>query len=164
MILTGSQNFTGDPVLDGTTEVILESALKRSRSVYPFAGVAMRGLVNELAPGAAGKDEEVGRLIAEKRQQRVTMAHAGVAPDGVGYRISLVAKDGATGAPLAELTERATDLSRFVPAVARLACALRRLLGDVTCDAASAERVGLSPKIDAVHEYTLAWSAFASAR
>ncbi len=75
-----------------------------------------------------------------------------------------MAKDGATGAPLAELVERAPALDRIVPTVARLACALRRSLGDATCDPASAERVGLSASVEADHEYAAARDAYQSGR
>ncbi len=57
VVITGSQNLTGEPVLDETTEVIVLSALRRSPTIHPFGGPSMRGLVNELAPGMVGKDD-----------------------------------------------------------------------------------------------------------
>jgi len=164
VVIPGSGNLTGDTLLDGTLEIVLESALKRSTSLYPYAGSAMRDLVNEIAPEAGGNDEELGRVLGEKRHQRVVMVRPGVGPDGTAYRITLVAKDGATGREVANLNLGASGLDRVVPTVAALACELRAKLGDAPCDPAGAERVGVSASIEADHRYMVGKNAHAAGR
>jgi tetratricopeptide (TPR) repeat protein len=159
VIIPGSQNLTVDAVFDGTLEPILESALKRSATLYPYAGPSMRGLASELAPGVAGNEDELGRILAEKQHARVVMARPAVAPDGTAYRIAVVAKEGATGRQIAEIEQRAETLADIVPAVARAACALRVKLGDAPCEAGTEERVGLSSSIEADHRFMVGRNA-----
>ena len=151
-LIVGFANLTADPDLDGTLELVLQSALTRSRMIDPVAGSAMRALTAELAPQAAGKDDAIGRLIAASTHHRVVIVRGTIAPKGAGYTIGLVAADGATQAVVAEPALAAATLDRIVPTVARLACALRVALRDAPCDESSAERTGVSDSIEAVHE------------
>jgi serine/threonine protein kinase/tetratricopeptide (TPR) repeat protein len=159
VVIAQAKNLTSETLLDGSLEVVLESALKRSPSLYPYAGPAMRELVNELAPSALGNDDEAGRMVAEAAKARVAVVHLVVAPDQAAYRLSLVAKDGASGTVLAELVEKAPSMERVVPTVARLACELRTELGDVPCDPATFERVGVSGSIEADHRFAIGLTA-----
>jgi eukaryotic-like serine/threonine-protein kinase len=154
-LIVGFANLTSDPDLDGTLELVLQSALTRSRTIDPLAGSAMRALAAELAPQAAGKDDAIGRLIAESTRQRVLMVRGTIAPKGTGYSIGLVATDGATQTVVAEAALPAATADRIVPTVARLACTLRLALRDAPCDGAATERTGMSGSIEAVHELSV---------
>jgi eukaryotic-like serine/threonine-protein kinase len=155
VLIFGFANLTSDPDLDGTLELVVQSALTRSRTIDPLAGSAMRALAAELAPQAAGKDDAIGRLIAESTHHRVVIVRGSIAPKGTGYTIGLAATDGATQMVMAEPALTAATADRIVPTVARLACALRVALHDAPCDEAGAERTGMSDSIEAVHELSI---------
>jgi serine/threonine protein kinase/tetratricopeptide (TPR) repeat protein len=164
VVVTDSRNLTGDPVFDGTLDVVLESALKRSRWLYPYAGPAMRGLVNDVAPELRGHDRELGRAIAEKRRHRVVLVHLGVSPEKAAFALSLSARDGATTTDLADLTEVAPSLDAVLPTLAKLACDLRMKLGNDPCDDAARTRGGLGRSLEADHEYAVGRGFLASGR
>jgi serine/threonine protein kinase/tetratricopeptide (TPR) repeat protein len=164
VIIPGSQNLTSDPLLVETLEPILDSALKRSRWLYPYAGAAMRALVNELAPEAGGNDEELGRLVTDKKHMRVFLVRPSISADKTAFRIMLVAKDGATGKEIASLSQEAAGMDDVVAAVAKLACQLRVKLSEPACDAGSEERVGVSSSIEADHRYMTGKTALAEGR
>jgi serine/threonine protein kinase/tetratricopeptide (TPR) repeat protein len=164
VVIPGSQNLTGDPLFDVTLETIVQSALRRSPAIYAYSGPAMRSLMNELGHEAAGNDEEAGRIIAQKRHGRVVLARPAVAPDGTGYRVTLLAKDVALGEIFGDLSANAKTADGVVVALARLACRLRAQLGDEPCDATHEGPLGLSHSLEADHRYSMGFGALLAGR
>ncbi len=155
VLILGLENRTSDPVLDGTLDLVLESALTRSPTLYPLAGSSARALVSQAAPEAGNDDELLGRTIAERTHRPVVIVRGAVTPDGAGFHVSLEAVDGASNTRLLASTLHADGPASLAPTVARLACALRARVHDAPCDDASRDVTGLSPNIEADHEYTI---------
>jgi eukaryotic-like serine/threonine-protein kinase len=153
VIIPGSQNLTNEPLLDATLEPILESALKRTRRVYPYSGSSMRALFNELAAEPSANDDELARVVAEKKHVRVVVARPSIAADKAAFRVTVSVKEGASGREVVELAEGAANQEDIAPALGRLACKLHGMLGETPCVAGTEARVGVSTSIEADHRF-----------
>jgi serine/threonine protein kinase/tetratricopeptide (TPR) repeat protein len=162
VLITAFENRTQDPVLDGTLDILIGSALLRSSALYPVAGPALRGLVAEEVPEAAGYGERIGRLLAEREHRPVALVHGFVTQDGAGFTISLTAVDGATGASFAETAAYAPSIDRVARATAELACSLRVSLHDAPCGDGAPVRTSLSDSMAANHEFAVGRASFNS--
>jgi tRNA A-37 threonylcarbamoyl transferase component Bud32/tetratricopeptide (TPR) repeat protein len=154
VLIMGFENRTTDPVFDGAPELILESSLKRSPIVYPFAGAGVRALVAEYAPKTTPSDEELGRIILERTARPVTLVRGTVASVGAGYALSFRAVDARSNAEIAASTLTAETPDRVVPTLARFAAAIRTALGD-TVPPGDLEKSGMSRSIEADHEFVM---------
>jgi len=154
VLILGIENRTTDPLFDGTVEKILSSALYRSERVTPYAGSALRSLASEIDAEPAAVDERIGRLLAQRDGGRVLTVRGAVAPRGKGYVVSAAAKDATSGSEVASTSADAEDVARVVAAIGRVACALRAAVEE-PCDPAHADETGLSPSLQADHEFTV---------
>jgi serine/threonine-protein kinase len=154
VLILGIRNDTHDAVLDGTLDAVLQTALRRSPRVEPFAGADLRELATET--GAAQPDEDVARRLVASGATSVVTVRGDVSDAPAGYALHVRAEDGATGEIVLERTVSAAA-SGLVPAVGELAWALRGAAGDpaAPADADDAARTGLSPSLDADHEWVL---------
>jgi tetratricopeptide (TPR) repeat protein len=151
-LISHIENRTTDPVFDGTLELIVESALKRSPTVYPLAGQLVRMLSAEVSPKVHVEEEDLGRVVSEKTGRPVATVLGSIASDGAGYVISLHAKDGRTQAPILSSTTTVANADAVAPAVARFAWSLRAALGDPS-QPDEQEKMGLSLSMEANHEF-----------
>jgi tetratricopeptide (TPR) repeat protein len=164
VLVLGFDNRTTDPVLDGALEIMTESALTRSPGVYPLAGPSLRAMLSEYAPEATGKNDMVGKLVAEKTKRPIVVVRGAVTAAGAGYTITMSATDGASGATILEETQDAKTSDRIGPSVARLACDLRAAIHDAPCDEISKVHTGVSDSIEADHAYVVGRGAQSSGR
>jgi tetratricopeptide (TPR) repeat protein len=160
VLVFGFDNRTSEPLLDGTVDVVLGGALKRSPRLYPAAGSSLRGLIAEEVPEAAGQDDLIGQLIAERDRRPVALIHGFVTQEGPGFSITISAKDGASGAKIAERTSHAASIGGITGTTADLACTVRTWLHDAPCDESSFGKTGLSESMDANHEFVVGRAAF----
>jgi len=159
VLVLGFENRTDDPLLDGTVDVIFESALERSTLVDPVAGPALRNLAATLGGGSEGQvgiDERMGRLLTARDGCRVVTVRGWIASKGAGYRIALTATDAKTLAPLLSREVDASEPARVVTVLSRLGGELRAALGDASASPAGADDgTDLSASLEADHEFTL---------
>jgi serine/threonine protein kinase/tetratricopeptide (TPR) repeat protein len=148
------ENRTTDPVFDGTLELILESALKRSPVLYPLAGSTIRLLASEVAPNTEIGDDDLGRVVSEKTRRRVAVVRGSVDSEGVGYAITFHATDGANGAPIVSSTIQVAAADGVAGAVTDFARRLRAEMGDPP-QPADVGRMGLSTSMEANHEFVV---------
>jgi eukaryotic-like serine/threonine-protein kinase len=164
LLILGMENLTTEPIFDGTIELVLESALTRSPTLYPMAGSSVRALAAEVDPSLTVNDERLGRMVTERYGRPVATIRGTVAPTGTGYAISFSAKD-PSGRVAAKATSVAATIERVVPTVALLSCELRAAFADPPPQAPlDREKVGLSSSLEADHEYVLGRGAFSSGK
>jgi tetratricopeptide (TPR) repeat protein len=164
IIVPGFENRTTDPILDGVLDLMVETGLTKSQTLYPLAGPSLRALLSEYAPEAAGKTDDVGGVIAERAKRRVITVRGTVSSDGAGYVITMTATDGATRAVVLDESKHAASADRVGPTVAGMSCELRDALHDAPCDELSRVHTGMSDSIEADHEFVLGRGAQSSGR
>jgi serine/threonine-protein kinase len=163
VLILAFENRTTDPVFDGTPDLVLDSALKRSPRLYPVAGANARSLIAEVAPKTDPSDERIGRLVLDHLKRPVTTVRGNISPDGSGYQITVRALDAATNAEVVVESLEAETLERVVPTVARFATILRSALGDPP-PPEDLEKTGMSASIEADHEFAMGRGELASGR
>jgi tetratricopeptide (TPR) repeat protein len=164
VLVLGFDNRTTDPVLDGTLDLVLESALTRSPTIYPLAGASARALVTELAPDAGGNDLAIGVTVSERTHQRVVIVRGSVAQEASGFGVTLTLVEGSSGGSVGAPSARADGLERVVSSVARLGCAVRAALGDAPCEPGTEERSGMSASLETDKEYATGRGAYISGK
>jgi serine/threonine protein kinase/tetratricopeptide (TPR) repeat protein len=164
LLILGVENRTTEPVFDGTIELVLESGLTRSPTLYPMAGSSVRALAAEVDPSLTVTDERLGRMVAARYTRPVATLRGTVTPTGTGYTISVAATD-SSGRVDAKVARVADAIERVVPTVGRLASELRAAFKDPPpADPTEREKVGLSSSLEADHEYVLGRGAFSSGK
>jgi Flp pilus assembly protein TadD/predicted Ser/Thr protein kinase len=159
LLLLGFENRAGDPVFDPTLDLVTEYALRRSTQIEPIATRACRSLASEL--GLQRVDEELGRRLQQRDGGRVFTLRGSIASNSPGFAISVTVADAATGHTVLERTVDAAALSDVMPAIGRLVTSTREALGDAV-PASERDQVGVSPSLDANHEWALGTNLLAA--
>ncbi|HEX8791325.1 MAG TPA: protein kinase [Polyangiaceae bacterium] len=149
-------NGTADPMLDGTTDAILSTALRRSTKLDPFSGSKLHEIASEVDPQHPNVDEGFGARLAAARSGSVITVQGTVSPGAGGYTLSLQVKDAASGSTMIDRSVTA-DAAHYVATVCGVADDIRRLARDPAGpgDATTPENLGLSASLDAVHEWNV---------
>ncbi len=157
-------NQTGDPAFDGTIELIVESSLKRSTLVYPYAGARARAAVAEVDPtGKKHADDQLGPVLAAHTGRPVATVFGTAEVVGSSYTLSLRAALAGSNAVLASSSVRLETTAQVFPEVTRFASAIRAALGDAPSND-DLEKSGMSPLLDADHEFALSVQAVTSGK
>jgi tetratricopeptide (TPR) repeat protein len=130
ILISDLKNETGNPVLDGTLEPVLSTALEGA----PFITAYNRGQARKTLAGlSAGTtlDENSARLVAQREAVGVVVAGS-IRRDGNKYAIGARAIDARTGKAIDEEKVTASGPNDLNRAVGRIASGLRKSLGDVT--------------------------------
>jgi tetratricopeptide (TPR) repeat protein len=155
-LVIGFENRTSEEALTETPAVILDRALRRSRRFDPVVGRGLKYLAADVGLDSTS-DPSFGRRLAERDAVRVVTVTGTVVSKGAGFVLAMECVDATTGEAIVKTTVDAPGLDNVVPALGRLAAAVREALGDhVPAD--QVEVTGMSPSIDADHEYTLGWA------
>ncbi|HEY1557750.1 MAG TPA: protein kinase [Kofleriaceae bacterium] len=144
-------NETPDPTLDGTLDLVFQSALYRSPLVQPYAGATLHELESELGATA----DSVAKLLSARDGGRVIAVRGHVASKGRGYALSIDATDAATGASVLTATADAPSAADVIPVAGGLAEQLVHALGGPAPAAATAP-TGMSDSLEADHEAVVA--------
>jgi tetratricopeptide (TPR) repeat protein/predicted Ser/Thr protein kinase len=146
-------NHTTDPVFENTLDEVLDDALRRSSRLDPVAGVDLRALANVLGADIP-LDADLGKKLAARDDATILVVHGTITPKGSGFTIAIEATNARTGKSVLSTSEAAPTLDGVVPALGRLASALRQVYGE-TISEGERDATGLSPSIDADHEYAI---------
>jgi tetratricopeptide (TPR) repeat protein len=124
-------NHTGDPVLDGTLEPMMNTALEGASFITSYNRGSARKLAQKLPHATDKLDEQSARLIA--LSQGVTAVITGeITLRGGKYEVSAIALDAVTGNVLANASisvDKKEDILHDLP---ELAAPIRKALGDTT--------------------------------
>ena len=154
VLVLGIDNPSGNPLLDGTVEAALASALYVSRRIDPYAGLELDTLSRELVDDKDAKARllKVGAAFAARDDVPVVNVHGSVTPRGEGFVLAIEGRDAASARSLFRLEEPADHASDVVGAAIRLGARSRVALGDAAADAGAPEMT-LSSSLEAVHEW-----------
>ena len=156
VLLADADNQTGDPLLNGTLEPAMATALEEASFVSAYRIGAAHALAAQLSPGSKRMDEALARLVAVREGVNVVIATT-VSRDGGGYRLSARAIDAATGKQLASRDLAAGSRDSILPSVGRLTAPIRQALGDTTprSKQLAAAETFTAGSLEAAHEYSV---------
>jgi tetratricopeptide (TPR) repeat protein len=131
VLVADFNNYTGDPILDGTLEPMVNEALEGASFINAYSRGAARKLALKLPNGTDKLDEQSARLVA--MSQGVSAVVTGeISLRGNDYNISATALDAASGNVLAKSEVTVSDKNEILKAIPKLVAPIRKALGDNT--------------------------------
>jgi serine/threonine protein kinase len=156
ILISDFTNQTGNPVLDGTLEPALSTALEGASFITTYNRGNARKTLSKLS-GSTKLDENSARLIAQREGVGVVVSGS-IRQDGSKYAVSAQAIDARTNKMIDSASATASTPNDLTYAVARIAAGFRKALGDATpksVQLAAAETFS-SQSIEASQQYALA--------
>jgi tetratricopeptide (TPR) repeat protein len=151
-------NQTGDPILDGTLEPMLNLALEGANFISAFNRGNARQLAQRLPQPTDKLDEQAARLVAVG--QGISAVITGnISRRGESYSISAVALDAVSGEVIAKAEVTAANKDEVLLAIPKLVAPLRKGLGDTTPESAQIEKAQgafTAASLEVVHQYGIA--------
>jgi tetratricopeptide (TPR) repeat protein len=150
-------NHTGDPVLDGTLEPILNVALEGASFVNAYSRGDARKLAKKLPNPTDQLDEQSARLVAVS-QGINTVITGGISLRGDKYDISAIALDAVSGNVLAKSEVTVANKQEILRDLPELAAPIRKALGDTTPASVQFDAVSggfTAASLEAVHQDAL---------
>jgi tetratricopeptide (TPR) repeat protein/predicted Ser/Thr protein kinase len=131
VLVADFNNYTGDPVLDGTLEPMINEALEGASFINAYSRGAARKLAEKL-PNPTGKlDEQSARLVA--MSQGIAAVITGeISLRDNKYTISATTLDAVTGNVIAHTEVTATNKGDIPRDISKLVAPIRKALGDTT--------------------------------
>ena len=130
VLISDLANKTGNPVLDGTLEPVLGTALEGASFITTYnRGQARKTLVSLSRNGTL--DENGARLVAQREGVGVVVSGS-IQRDGTKYAVTVRALDARTGKVIDQEKASVASPNGLSRAVGRVASGLRKALGDVT--------------------------------
>lgn len=129
-LITDFRNETGQPILTGVAEPMLQVAIERASFINSFNRGQAQKIAAAIKPGFSSLDEGLGRLVALREGIGVVIGGV-IERHGGGLELSATATDSSgklLGKGSADF-DRPNDLPK---AVDKVASRIRRVLGDVT--------------------------------
>jgi serine/threonine protein kinase/tetratricopeptide (TPR) repeat protein len=156
ILVSDFSNQTGNPVLDGTLEPMLSTALEGASFITTYKRGDARKTLSKLS-GSTKLDENSARLIAQREGVGVVVGGS-IRQDGSKYAVSARVIDARTDKVIDGESATASTPEELNRAVARIAAGFRKALGDVTpksVQLAAAETFS-SQSLEASQQYALA--------
>ena len=156
ILVSDFSNQTGNPVLDGTLEPMLTTALEDASFITTYKRGDARKTLSKLS-GSTQLDENSARLIAQREGVGVVVAGS-IRRDGSRYAVSAEVVDARTNKLMDRESATASTPDELNRAVARIAVGFRKALGDVTPKSAqlAAAETFSSQSLEASQQYALA--------
>ena len=156
ILVSDFSNQTGNPVLDGTLEPMLSTALEGAPFITTYKRGDARKTLSKLS-GSTKLDENSARLIAQREGVGVVVAGS-IQRDGSKYAVSARVIDARTNKVIDGESATASTPEELNRAVARIAAGFRKALGDATPKSAqlAAAETFSSQSLEASQQYALA--------
>lgn len=156
ILISDFSNQTGNPVLDGTLEPALSTALEGASFITTYNRGNARKTLAKLS-GSTKLDENSARLIAQREGVGVVVSGS-IRQDGSKYAVSAQAIDARTNKVIDSASATASTPNDLNYAVARIAAGIRKALGDATPKSAqlAAAETFSSQSLEASQQYALA--------
>ena len=156
ILVSDFTNQTGNPILDGTLEPVLSTALEGASFITTYNRGEARKTLSKLS-GSTKLDENSARLIAQREGVGVVVSGS-VRQDGGKYAVSAQVIDARTNKVIDNESATASTPNDLSQAVARIAAGFRKALGDVTPKSAqlAAAETFSSQSLEASQQYALA--------
>jgi len=151
-------NHTGDPVLDGTLEPMVNVALEGASFINAFNRGTARKLASKLPQPTSKLDEQPARLVAISQSINAVITGE-ISRRGENYVVSAMAMDAASGNVIATSEVTVGNKNQVLSEIPKLVAPLRNSLGDAT--PASAQLVAAAgafsaASLEVVHQYGMA--------
>ena len=155
VLISDFKNATGNPLLSGVVEPMLQVALEGASFVSAFNRGQAHKLAAEIRPGTTLLDEHLGRLVAIREGIGVIVG-GGIEAQGNGYRLSANSMDAGGKVLLSEGSDFGQP-NELPKAVDTVATRIRRKLGDSTHSTADlAAETFTSGSLESAQKYALA--------
>jgi eukaryotic-like serine/threonine-protein kinase len=156
ILVSDFSNQTGNPVLDGTLEPMLSTALEGASFITTYKRGDARKTLSKLS-GSTNLNENSARLIAQREGVGVVVAGS-IQRDGSKYAVSARVIDARTNKVIDGESATASTPEELNRAVARIAAGFRKALGDATPKSAqlAAAETFSSQSLEASQQYALA--------
>jgi serine/threonine protein kinase/tetratricopeptide (TPR) repeat protein len=156
ILISDFSNQTGNPVLDGTLEPELSTALEGASFITSYNRGTARKTLAKLS-GSTKLDENSARLIAQREGVGVVVTGT-IVKNGSRYVVSAEATDARTSKVIDKDSATAATPNDLNKAVVRIAAGFRKALGDATPKSAqlAAAETFSSQSLEASQQYALA--------
>jgi eukaryotic-like serine/threonine-protein kinase len=156
ILVSDFTNQTGNPVLEGTLEPVLSTALEGASFITTYSRGDAHKTLAKLSTSTK-LDENSARLIAQREGLGVVISGS-IRQDGSKYAISAQALDPRTNKVIDSENATAASAKEVSEAVARIAAGFRKALGDATPKSAqlAAAETFSSQSLEASQQYALA--------
>jgi tetratricopeptide (TPR) repeat protein/predicted Ser/Thr protein kinase len=156
ILISDFTNQTGNPLLDGTLEPAMSTALEGASFITTYNRGNARKTLSKLA-GSTRLDENSARLIAQREGVGVVVSGA-IRQDGSKYSVTAQAIDPRANKVINSESATATTANEVNQAVARIAAGFRKALGDATPKSAqlAAAETFSSQSLEASQQYAQA--------
>jgi tetratricopeptide (TPR) repeat protein/predicted Ser/Thr protein kinase len=150
-------NHTGDPVLDGTLEPMLDVALEGASFVNAYSRGDARKLAMKLPNPTDKLDEQSARLVAVNQGVNAVVTGE-ISLRGNEYDISAIALDAVSGNVIAKADVTVANKQDILTSLPKLAAPIRKALGDTTPASVQFDAVSggfTAASLEAVHQDAL---------
>ncbi len=131
-ILVGDfTNHTGDPVLDGTVEPMLNKALEGASFITAYSREFARKEAEKLPKPSSKLDEQSARLVAIKLGVNAVIT-GDITLRGGKYEVSAIVLDANSGNALSDTNISVSNKQDILHDLPKLAAPIRKALGDAT--------------------------------
>ncbi|MFZ0438057.1 MAG: protein kinase [Candidatus Sulfotelmatobacter sp.] len=156
ILVSDFTNQTGNPVLEGTLEPVLSTALEGASFITTYSRGDAHKTLAKLSTSTK-LDENSARLIAQREGLGVVISGS-IRQDGSKYAISAQALDPRTNKVIDSENATAASAKEVSEAVARIVAGFRKALGDATPKSAqlAAAETFSSQSLEASQQYALA--------
>jgi eukaryotic-like serine/threonine-protein kinase len=164
VLIADFDNQTKDPVFDGTLAQSLSLAVEGASFVSAFPRADALRTARQIKPDAP-LSVDVAKLVARREGIPVILAGSISGSEG-NYLLRVRALEGATENELSAAQVEASSKAEVLPAVTRMAAAIRRSLGDAMPESqqVSAAETFTSGSLEAAHEYSMGQEHFWAGR
>jgi tetratricopeptide (TPR) repeat protein len=129
ILVSDFANSTGNPVLTGTLEPVLSTALEDAAFITTYNRGQARKTLSKLS-GSTKLDESSARLVARREGVGVVVAGS-IRREGNDYKLSAQALDTVNGKVIDDEGATSSSPEQLNKAVAKVAAGFRKALGDV---------------------------------
>jgi tetratricopeptide (TPR) repeat protein len=156
ILVSDFNNRTGNPVLDGTLEPAMGTALEGASFITTYNRGDARKTLSKLS-GSTKLDDNAARLIAQREGVGVVVTGS-IQRDGSKYSVAAQAIDPASNKTIDSESATVATPDELNKAIVRIAAGFRKALGDVTPRSAqlAAAETFSSQSIEASQQYALA--------
>jgi tetratricopeptide (TPR) repeat protein len=157
LLVADFKNATSEPIFEGTFEPILTVAMEGASFITAYKRQDARRIAGQLKLDSANLDEGTARLVA-LREGIGAIVSGSIRPNGAGYLFMVRAVEPREGKPIVEREAEVADKADVLPALGKLAAAVRSALGDTTPEAAQLASLETftAGSLEAAHEYATA--------
>jgi tetratricopeptide (TPR) repeat protein len=162
VVIADFENYTGDPVFDGTLRQGLAAQLEQSPFLHIVSDQRIAGELRLMSrPAGTLLTSRLARQVCERMGGAAVM-NGSIAKIGAEYNLVLEAASCSSGASLARAEAMASDKSHVLAALGSVATSMRRELGE---SLASIQKFNkplaevTTPSLKALQDYTLGWQA-----